>query len=184
MEYAAAAIRNVIAEVLEGRVGTTRTVSRDPQVFLRGVFDGQGDAATKAKAAQTSAARHRFDVQLGSMRNHDATPVSATSSNRIVTIPVRIDVTTSSATKVQESKRDDLLDSIASDCDDAIQALAFPGNLATTEGSVSTNIIAGMLLGDGAVGAPRWEMGAVDWTRNLARSRITGAVIVSISQDT
>lgn len=182
MAFPAAAIRNAIAEVMEGKIGTTRTV--DAEVFLRGVFDGQGDFAAKAKAQQKSDARHRFDVQLGPMRPHGASPVSANASNRLVIVPIRIDITTATATKVQFTDRDTTLADIASDSDDAIQALHFRGNLLTDHAGTATNIASGMLLGDGGDGSPQWEITQQDWQRNLVRSRISGAVIVSITQAT
>lgn len=180
MAYPAKAIREVIANVLEGTVGTTRTVEEGK--FLRGVFDGQNVRAQKALASQKQDADHRFDVSVSPLRSHSASAVSAISSRRIDTLAVVVTVTTSTKTRVEAEARDDVLANIASDCDDAIQALSYPGNLASTLGGVATNVVSGLMLGENGTGHPSWQLVNVDWTRNQARSQIVGSVVVRIDQ--
>lgn len=178
MSFNAAAVRRAIRDVLEGASGTVRTVASGTMVS--GVFEGQQDAAQKAK---TLLAEHRFDVRLASLRNHEASPVGAIGSYRLARVEIFVEVLTATRTVVQIDARDTLLAAIASDMDEAIQALAFPANVATTAALAATGIVSGLLTGPGGEGVPEWTEVAQDWERQEIRSRISASATLRIEQD-
>lgn len=190
MSYDAAAIRLVIAQVLEGTAGTLRTVTGG--LFLRGVHEGQTDLAQRARAMRTTeideapVAVNRFDVKLGKLKNHEASPSAALGSYRLCELPVTIEVVTHSKSVIRDSARDASLAELHSILDTALQALHCPGNLSFTAAPAftPTGVVSGMLLGAGGEGAPECEVVSEDWTKNILRSRISGGVLVEITQVT
>lgn len=177
-----AAQRTAIIELLEGDIGSSRTVPES--TFEFGVFDGQPDAAMVAKAIDRSTATHWFDVEFGEVVDHEASPVSIKASTRIVRVQTSIPVWTKTATTVEETARKSLLASIESDCDTAIQALTYPGNLTQTSGATATNIVGGFMTAVGGKGSPVWSVEFPDWELGLIHSRIDGELTVTISQAT
>ena len=175
-----AAQRTAIIELLEGDIGTIFTVAAN--TFAFGVFEGQPDGAQRALATDRATATHRFDVEFGEVVDHEATPLSAKASTRIVRVAVAIPVWTKTATTIEETARRELLASIEGDCDTAIRALSFPGNLTQTSGSVATDIAGGFMTAAGGQGAPTWSLEFADWDRNIIKSRIDGEITVSITQ--
>ena len=182
MSLASTPIRTAIAELLEGSLGSIRTVTATK--FLRGVFDGQPEQATAALTAQTSTARHRFDVELGAFRTHSASPVSALSNYRIAECDVTIRVKTKLATANQTTQRATDIAAILDDCDLAAQALGRPGNLTQTAGATATNLIGGCLVGPDGSGTPRIERTDQEWSgpTGMATTLIVGRALVKISQ--
>lgn len=177
MSFSAAAVRRAIRDVLEGASGTLRTVEAD--VMTSGVFAGQHPAAQKAKALL---ADHRFDVRIANLRRHEASPVAAIGSYRLALADIFVEVTTKTATVVQLTERDETLAAIASDMDDAIQAIAFPGNAAQTAALEATGIVSGMLTGPGGEGVPEWSEVSQDWDAQMIRSRISATATLRIRQ--
>ncbi len=164
MSYPSAAVRTVVAELLEGTIGSGRTVPAG--TFARGVFDGQAVQAQRAKSLQTSTARHWFDVECGALRNHPSTPISNLGSLRICTLDIVIRVTSKASTQAQGDQRATDLALIMSDCEQAAMALATPNNLLATAAAVDTGIISGFLRGPDGLGIPTVEKSAQVWDRN------------------
>ena len=181
MAYSATAIRTTCIELLEGTIGTTRTVTAAK--FKHGAFRGQPDQALIAKTIQTTTGRHWFDVVIGKLMNHPSTSVSATGNRRIGIIDVRFDLWTHLSTTAQESQRKTDLAAIESDADMAIQAMHFPDNVKQTSAAVVTNIVSGMLFGPGGNGAPVWQEDEQDWRGlQVLRSHIEATAILTITQ--
>lgn len=179
MSLPTAAIRTAVAELLEGSIGTTRTV--DSGTFLRGVFEGMPPAAAKALALQTSTARHRFDVRLRLVRNDASTSVAKRGSRRIVDVGVEVLVTSNLSTSAQATQRAADLATILEDCETAAAALAYPANLALTSAGEHTRIIGGALRGEAGEATPRVEQTQQNWDTQLARTVIRGHALVNVS---
>ena len=177
--YSATAIHNAIRSLLEGAIGAVRVTT--PGMFVYGTFDGQAAAATRARALDVTAV-HRFDVKLGAHRMHGATPISAKSSTKISTVPVTIDVTTKFKAATLQTDRDAQRALAADDCQLALQALEYPGNLSQDASANPTGIVSGMLMGDDGKGHPAWEVVEEDWKQLYLRSRISGTVVVAVTQ--
>lgn len=185
MSYSAAALRQAIREVLEGTLGTARTVTAGK--FLSGVFEGQTDLQQRSRVlrktdAETPEWVHRFDVRLGQMRNHDSSPVAAIGSHRIVFIPITISITTHTQSRILDDRRDEVLAMVNSDLDTALQALTWPGNLDQTFSALPTNIVSGMMLGPEGQGYPTAEVTEEDWDKQLLRSLLGGSCLVQVQQ--
>jgi hypothetical protein len=180
VSYSAAAIRAAIKDVLEGAIGSVRTMV-DGQM-LSGVFEGQADQARKAKSLHS--ATHRFDVRIGRLAQHEASPVSAIGSYRLARADIFVDVTTKTATQVQEDARDDVLASVLSDCEQAAQALSYPANVEQSAALEATGIVSGMLTGPGGEGSPVVEEPQQDWEKQEIRTRISAGCVLRIEQNT
>ncbi len=168
------AIRKAIAGVLEGRQGSRGVTAG---VFTSGVFDGQ---PTGAQQALSLSGPHRFDVRIGNRRSNGATFVSSIGSHSLVDYDVTIEVTTRTATTAELCKRDDVLHAIESDCDDAIQALTFPGNLFFDEDGNATGIASGLLQSPTKFGAPAHRITSQDWEAQLIKSEIVGLITLTV----
>lgn len=179
MAYSPAVIRSAIKSLLLGEIGAVRTLT--PGTFAYGTFDGQSAPATRAR---TLSAPHRFDVKVGNQRMHGATPISAKSSYRISAVPVTIDITTKLKSTVLEAERDAQRALAESNAQLALQALEYPGNLAQDASAADTGIVSGILMGADGTGHPEWEVVEEDWAKLHHRSRITGAVVVTVDQPT
>lgn len=182
MSLASTPIRTAIAELLEGSIGSVRTVTAAK--FKRGVWAGQPEEASAALAVQTSTGRHWFDVELGAFGASPSSPLSSNSNYRIVECPVTIRVRSKLATAAQASQRATDIAAILDDCDLAAQALGRPNNLLQTAGAVATNLIGGCLAGPDGTGQPRIDQTAQDWSgpTGVATTLIVGRAIVKISQ--
>jgi hypothetical protein len=180
MSIAAAAIVNAIVEALDGTMNSTRDV--DAAALGGGVFEGQPVQAQQSRAIQTADKRHRFDVRLMGQQRHASSPASIKASHRTALVPVQIDITTTLKTTAQESERFAQRASVASDADDAIQALTYPGNLTTDDADTATGIVSGMLFGPDGSGQPQWSVVSEDWSRHLLKSVIRGSAIVVVAQ--
>ena len=182
MSLASTPIRTAIAELLEGSIGSIRTVTAAK--FLRGTFEGQPEQATSAYLLQVASARHRFDVELGAFSASPSSPLSSNANYRLVECPVTIRVKTKLATPNQGSVRATDIATILDDCDLAAQAMGRPNNLLQTAGAVATNLIGGCLVGPEGTGQPRIDASVQDWTapHGMATTTIVGRAIVKISQ--
>lgn len=164
---------------MEGSIGSTRTVTSGK--FLRGVWEGSPDQTVKALAVQTSTARHRFDVELGQLRNHQATSVGTIGNRRIAEVDVNVRVVSNVSTVVQATQRATDLATIASDLEVAVMALSYRENLAVTSTTVTTHIIGGCLLGPNGMSIPVVERAEEDWEKQLVTSYIRGRAILNLS---
>lgn len=183
MAINAANIRLAIEELLEGTIGSVRTVTAG--VMSGAVFDGQPDAASKALSLSY---RHRFDVELTGFSDNEASPIGSSLSNRrLINLEVSIPIVSRLQSSVQESLRSTVLANVVSDADTAIQALHYAigsGALATTNAGGATTIIGGMLAGPNGIGSPTWTLEAQDWDAQEVRSRIDARAIVRVTQAT
>lgn len=170
MPYSAEPIRAAIREVMEAALTAT---------FKYGTFAGQPIEAQQAMARQTAIGTHRFDVELATEEAHASSPVSARDPRRVLQVDVTIPLITHVATTAQETERALILNAIASDADDASQALSGPGALEQTEAAVATQIVSGMMFGPGRTGTPVWRVTREDWEQQLVRSEITGSLVVA-----
>lgn len=179
MAYSPAVIRNAIKSLLQGEIGAVRTVPAGTLVY--GTFEGQPAQAARAKAIT---APHRFDVKVGSQAMHGATPISAKSSYRISRVPVTVDIVTMLKSTTLEAERDEQRAAAEAVAQTALQALEYPGNLSADASSAPTGIVSGILVGSEGAGHPSWEVVEEDWAKTalLHRSRIVGAVVVTVDQ--
>lgn len=182
MAYNATYIRDTVVDLLDGTLTSVRQLTSGK--FAYGTHDGQTPTAKKATAVQTATARHWFDVELGRLENHSDGPVSANSNYRLGIVTVRIPITTSVRSAAEATQRGADLETIATDCDDAIQALHYRDNLSQDASANATNIVSGIMLGPGGQGAPVWDLTNEDWEAGLVESEINGSVIVNITQAT
>lgn len=170
-----AAIRSVIADVLEGSIGSRN--SRLVGKFLRGTFEGQ---PTAAQQALSSMAPYRFDVVLGNRRDNAATYVSAQGSSSLVDYDVTIRITTRTATTAQDDDRALLLANLESDVDDAIQALTFAGNLLEDADGTETGIASGVMRAPAGERRPNHRVVSQDWKAQLITSEIVGHITLRV----
>jgi hypothetical protein len=177
VSFSAGPIRDAIRDVLIGAVGSVRVVPEDR--MAANVFAGQTDTSQHARGLLNT---HRFDVRIARLRNHESSPVAQIGSYRIAEADIVIDVLTVTKTVAQEDERDTVLATIASDMDDAIQALAFPTNVTQSAALEATGIISGMLLGPGGEGVPEWAEVSQDWKAQEIRSRITCSALLRVHQ--
>lgn len=184
MAYQDNYLRTAIIELLEGTIGTTRTVSAG--VFAYGVFDGQQTPAKQSRAVQQSTGNdpgaNRFDVITGPMEVHSASPIMM-SADRVQELNVTIQVWRHIGTTVDQvlglQTRRLVLSVMSSSIDDACIALSWPGNIAQTNAGNSTGVISGLMLG---LSGTRPEVSQIeeDWETHLAYATISGRVLLSI----
>lgn len=177
MAIAIEAIRDAIAETLEGQLGTIVVTAG---AFHRGVFDGQEVPGQQAKLIQTEVATHWFDVQLGAHSTHPASSVSTNGSRRLVQMPVRITVKSHLKTQPQDSERDSILAAVASDCEDAAQALGYPHAIDQTVDGRPTYIVGGLVTGANFAGPPSWQLLEENWGNKWIRHEIAGNIIINV----
>jgi hypothetical protein len=177
--YSPSAIVGAIRSLLLGEIGSIRTVAAN--VFAYGTFEGQAPGATRARSVDPQYGS-RFDVRLGSLRTHPATPISAKASMKLSTLPVTIDIVTRFSAASNELARDLQRQAANSRGHEALQALEYPGNLSRDGEGTATGIVSGMLLGPDGTGHPSWEVVSEDWQRLHHMSRISGGLVVIVDQ--
>lgn len=178
--YRSSVIVNSIRSLLEGATGVVRRVP--PGLFKFGAFDGQPESAMKA-AVLEGRYKHRFDVVLGDKGPHASTGFSARTNRKNAVQGVTINIYTVLKTTPEEELRRAQRDMIADNVETALQALQYPGNLLLDLNSTPTGVISGLLMGeDGSFGGAKWAVVDEDWTQQIHRGRITGAVLLEITQ--
>jgi uncharacterized membrane protein (UPF0136 family) len=166
MTIAATAIHTAIAEVIDGTIGTTRTVAAS--AVEPGHMPWVGQVLSKP----------RFEVTLDSMGRHESTPCSAISTYRIDKLQVTVFLHHKLSARHDVSKRDAAKAEALSLADTITQALGYPNNLSYTSASTSTGIISGMLLGlDRDVVDEQWE-----GTDRGLTTAIVGTALIKVSQ--
>lgn len=178
-DYSPSVIRNAIKSLLLGEIGVVRTVPTS--TFKYGTFEGQDATALRARVVDP-AYKHRFDVRIGGIMSHGATPVGAISPTKTVTVPVVIDIVTRLKATPLQDDRDDQRALAETNTQLALQALERPGNLLFDANDNPTGIVSGLLMGEGGQGHPRWSVVEEDWKRLNHRSRISGSVVVIVDQ--
>jgi hypothetical protein len=165
---ASTAIIQSIEQLLDGEIGTTRTVGT--AVAGMGHIPWHGQVLTQP----------RFDVQIVGTRKHGSTPISAISDRRIDILNVQIDVRHQLNASILEDERRAVRASVLLDIDRFKQALHYPGNLDTTSAGTSTNIISGLLMNlDSRQVSEEWE----EEPQQL-HTQITGEAWVTVTQPT
>lgn len=182
MAINAANIRTAITELLEGDIGTTRTVTSG--VFGEGVWVGQQDSQKQAEILDTNTATYKFDVELGGLEHHPATPISIKGNTRIALLGVLIRVWGKLATEPERAQRKTDLAALESALDTAIQALCFPSNLSQTSSAAATNIVSGLLNGPGGLGIPEATEPEENWELKIVTAEINASAILTVSQAT
>jgi len=170
MSHSTEHIRTAVIELLNGTTSSIRQMTA--ATFAFGVFEGQPDGAQRALIADTATGAHRFDVEVGRVSNHESSSPSFASTRRLVAVRVSIPVWTKVSTTIEQSDRRSRLASIRDDCDAAMQALAYPGNLRQTSGADDTNIASGCLTG------LTWRLERQLWDRGYIVSRIEGQALL------
>ena len=180
LRFPVGTIRRAIKELMQGELGSLRSIPQG--TFKYGRFDGQPLAAEQATSLDTGYGRNYFDVQAARVTRNRSTQFSAFGSYRVANLPITITITTALSTTVEETDRDDVLEAVIVDLEQAAAALGYPGNLATDVEGADTAIIGECLVGPDEV--PDVEYEAVPrWDDGLVRSRITGLAIVQIAQE-
>lgn len=180
MAYNAAHIRTAIIELLEGTIGSVRTVTAGQ--FTADVFEAQDDIA-KQGLSLADRTQH-FDVQIAPLRSNDATPIAANGSFRLSNLLVTIPVWRHANAENRRTQRFADLAEFENALDTAQQALAFTDNLATTSSAQSTGIVNGLLIGPDGTGSPEISPIEESYADELLRAEIVGIAIVNISQAT
>lgn len=174
-------IRTAITELLEGTIGTTRLM--DSGVLSEGVWDGQLDSQKQAEILDTATATYKFDVELGPLSPHPATPLSVLGNKRLNILEVTITVWGKLATEPERAQRKKDLAAFESVLDDAVMVLSYPDNLDLTNSSLPTNIISGCLVGPGGQGHPDYDEPEEDWELKLIRSEIHASAHLLVDQN-
>ena len=168
MAIAATAILKSIKELLDGDIGTIRTVATD--AASPGHIPWAGQVLSEP----------RFDVQIIARRHHPGTPISVLASRRVDILDIQIDCRHQLRANILEDKREETRALVEGDMDEFVQALSFPGNLSATASGTSTGIMDGLLLNaTSSLIEERWE----DPPQYL-QSRINAEAWVVITQAT
>jgi len=173
-------IRQMVEERLEG-TSTAGNRAMSAGVFQNNVHSGKRLSAKQALAMNTGAT-YSYDVKVGSLQNHEATPNSALANKRIAIAPVTITVWGKLATTVQDAQREADIEAMYAACEDAAQALAEPNTMTTTAGSAATGIITGRLGDASGAGTPVVEELVEDWDAGLMEQQITAGALLDITQ--
>lgn len=163
-------IRTAVEELLEGTIGTTRTVTADK--FRKGGHEGRSTLARQALAL----VKPRYTTLFRRLEQHESTQLSAKGSSRLVDLSVLVRFQYKLGSEVREGARTTVLDTVMNDGDVAWQALAFPGNLTETNASVATAIVSGML------DVQSFEITEEDWDAQLVVAELTANAIVELTQ--
>ena len=173
----AAPIRQAIRDVLEGASG--RYASRMAGLFVYGTFDGQPAQTTAALALR---ATHTFDVVLGEVSPHEASPAGVRGSYRLQTLLVTVRVWTRLPPANAPDKRSDVVAGVSEHLDLAILALGEPEALTYTAGDEATGIVSGIMRSPDGTGYPDVTEGEYDWQALLATHEIRGRAIVRVDR--
>jgi hypothetical protein len=168
MAISATNIATAIRELLDGTIGSVRKVTASTVMTGHTPWDAQ------------ILVLPRYDVTLGKLENHPATPVSALSSFRISNLDVSIELYHTLRSAVKIDVRNTVREAVTAFGDVAMQSLGYPGNLSRTSASLATGIVSGMLT------SMNHDIISEDWDERPPRitSRITGIAIINISQST
>lgn len=176
-----AAIRLRVQEVLEGARLRARSVPVG--VFAHGAFEGQPDMNKIVKALQKGTARHRFDVELGSLEDHPATSQGLTGNESLSVLGIRISIWSRLKLPSQQQERAELEAQLWSDLNTAVKALRLPDALLSTEAGVETGIVGGVLFGPDSASGPRASIIRRDWEAMIAQAEIRATATLSIAQE-
>ena len=168
MSIASTAIITAIEELIEGSLGSIRTVAASS--FGPGHTPWYGQVVSEP----------RYDIQIINTLPHPASPVSAISDRRIDTLVIQIDLRHQLKSRIQESERSATRATVLGAVDEVVQALHYPGNLTETSTGSPTYIISGMLMNlESTLVEERW-----DEPPQMIHTQITAEAWVRISQAT
>ena len=163
-------LTTAIEELLEGTIGTTRTVTAN--TFKKGAHAGRQSGAQQALTLVNT----RYEVRFSSGRQHEASAISHNASSRLEELDIEVVLRYTFSAEVLEDKRSTVVNSIHNDRDIALQALLYPGNLLETQASVATNLVSGMLMGPYSFDLDE------DWENKMAVLTLSLRGVVNISQ--
>ena len=163
-------VTTAIEELLEGTIGTTRTVTSN--TFKKGAHSGREPGAQKALAMVNT----RYEIRFPSGRQHEASAISHNANSRLEELDIEVVLRYRFSAEIREDARSTVINSVHNDRDTALQALLYPGNLTETQASVATNLLNGMLLGPYS-----FEL-EEDWDDMMAVLTLSLRGIVNISQ--
>lgn len=172
----AEAIRQVIRDTMEARRGSYVTSLRG--LFEHGAFDGQPNAAQALAALD---AQHAFDVEIGEIVSHEASPVGVIGSYRLASVALTLRVWTRLLSQNRETERVRVASECAADLELACQALAQPATLTTTADGAATGIVSGQLRGPNGTGYPEVAAGEYDWPAYVVTHEINARAIVRVA---
>jgi hypothetical protein len=180
MAFSSANIQTAIIELLEGTIGSIRTITAARLKY--GVFNGQPDAAKQARLLQETTGAYWFDIEFDAHERHAGTPLSIRDSTAILKQDITIRIYKHLDSSVQESNRRADNAAIQTLMDDVVQVITFPSNLTQTAAAGATGIISGLLTGPGGAGHPRMTAPTFDWVNQILEGSVQAAALIEITQ--
>lgn len=177
MTFHAEAVHQSVCDVLDGAQGPY--ASQLAKLFAPGTFEGQTDRAAQAK---TIAAEHTYDVILGTLRDHEGSPVGAIGSFRLAVLEITVRVLTRLAPQNDHAARLQVARQTARRLDLVSQSLGTPHALDATASGETTGIISGLLRGPAGDGFPEVSPGVYEWEKRQATHEIRARAIVRIDR--
>lgn len=165
---ASAAIVTAVEEVLEGALGTVRTLATTE--LASGTYPSLNDG----ERARRAMVRPRFDVQLTRVTRHPSSP-SEKSSYGLYQIEVVVSCDYKLSHEISEADRKSIRAQAITDAEQARQALGWPGNLTQTAAAVATGIVSGLLTFEG------FEVENEDFETRLLKTRLTFAGVANVT---
>jgi hypothetical protein len=168
MAISATAILKTIRELLDGDIGSIRTIGTAAMSPGHTPWHGQ------------VLSQPRFDIQVINRRRHPGSPISALANRRVSIMDLQIDVRHQLSANIREDARETTRALVETDIDAMVQALHYPGNLTQTASGTTTGIMDGLLL--------NLESGLIEesWEERpqMLTSRINAEAWVVITQAT
>ncbi len=177
----AANIERAIRDVMLGAHGLYAT--RMAGLFLHGTFEGQPEQAKAAYALKAkNGDGHGFDVELGPLVPHEASPAGVIGTYRLATMQVAVKVTTRLPPANDKDARVAIRAKVMTDMSLAVLALGEPEAVRLTAAGDPTGIVAGLLRSPDGTGYPDIGPGEFDWLLHLATHEIRARAIVQIDR--
>lgn len=172
------AIDSAIRGVLEGSLGTIRTVPHG--MFKWALLDRVELEQEQSEARDAKWATYRYDITFGAFLEHESSGESLLSDRRIMVTTITIPVIRYLLSRADDDTRAEARRQMGIDLITACQALDWPDNVRYASNGDPTKIVGGELRN---VRLPITNPVAVDWNRHLLRSTITAEAIVEVTQD-
>ncbi len=166
-------IRQAIRDVLEGATG--RYATRIAGMFVHGAFEGQPEQALAAAALKSP---HSYDVVIGEVTPHEASPAGVIGSHSLKSVALKVRVSTRLPDAASEAKRITVTTGATADMDLAALCLGEPDALTTTAAGDATGIVSGLLRSPDGTGYPDVSEGQYDWPNHIATHEIRARAVV------
>lgn len=168
---AASAILTAIEECLEGEIGSVRTFTATE------LASGTYPSLAPEEKARRAMVRPRFDVNIGDIRRHPASPPEK-SNKAFYLFDVSIVLEYKLEAEIIEDDRRAIRAQALVDSEQARQALGWPNNLLETSDGTATGIVSGLLTFKS--GSPVSE----DFERRLLTRRLEFEGIANVTMAT